>query len=118
MNSAVEARPVALITGASTGIGLATAEKLLAHGMFVILTARESSLHRFDKIEFLKDPSRFWVRPLDVTRPYDRRQLVDEIEKKLGRLDILINNAGVIYRTPLEYAYEFESTKPCFLFLG
>lgn len=108
--SAAGSRKVAVITGASTGIGLATAELLLERGFFVILTARSTSLHRFEKVEFLKSyPDAHWVRPLDVTRPLDRRTLVDEIDKKLGRLDVLINNAGVIYRTPLEYAYEFES---------
>ena len=105
----LESRLVTLVTGASTGIGLATAEKLMAEGMFVILTARESSLERFNHVGFLKNSNNFWIRPLDVTRSYDRRQLVSEIETKLGRLDILVNNAGVIYRTPLEYAYEFES---------
>lgn len=100
---------VALITGASTGIGLAIAERLLAGGMFVILTARESSVARFSRVDFLQDPSAYWVRTLDVTNALQRRELIDEIERKIGRLDLLVNNAGVIYRTPLEYAYDFES---------
>lgn len=66
MNSAPVERKIALVTGASTGIGRATAEKLLQAGYFVILTARSSSLPRFDRMEFLRDPSRFWIRPLDV----------------------------------------------------
>lgn len=107
--SSPESRRVAVVTGASTGIGLATAERLLAGGMFVVLTARSSSLSRFDQVKFLNDPSRFWIRTLDVTNALERRELIDEIDKKLGRLDVLVNNAGVIYRTPLEYAYEFES---------
>lgn len=108
MNSAPA--KIAVVTGASTGIGLATAELLLKKGLFVILTARSTSIHRFEKIEFLKKyTDSHWIRPLDVTRPLDRRTLIDEIERTFGRLDVLINNAGVIYRTPLEYAYEFES---------
>src|SRR5690349_2442068 len=100
---------VALITGASTGIGLATAKKMLEKGMFVVLTARESSLNRFNQAEFLRhDSSSHWLRPLDVTNAIQRRELVAEIDHRLGRLDVLVNNAGVIYRTPLEYAYDFE----------
>jgi short-subunit dehydrogenase len=106
----MNSQPVALITGASTGIGLATAKTLLERGMFVILTARESSLSRFhNDIEFLRQYPNHWLRPLDVTRPMDRRTLIEEIERDLGRLDVLVNNAGITYRTPLEYAYEFES---------
>ncbi|MBX3020311.1 MAG: SDR family NAD(P)-dependent oxidoreductase [Bdellovibrionales bacterium] len=102
-------RKVALVTGASTGIGLATARRLLESGVFVVLTARDSSLERLQCADFLQDPSQYWLRPLDVRNALERRELLDEIEKQLGRLDYLINNAGVIYRTPIEYAYEFES---------
>ena len=101
-------RRVALVTGASSGIGLATAEKLLREGVFVILTARSSSLSRFENHDFLKLWTHHWLRALDVTHALERRTLIREIESKLGRLDILINNAGVVYRTPVEYAYDFE----------
>lgn len=100
---------VAIVTGASTGIGLATARRLLAAGHFVVLTARDSSLERLQSADFLQDPSQYWLRPLDVRSALERRELLDEIEKQLGRVDILVNNAGVVYRTPIEYAYEFES---------
>ena len=100
---------VALITGASTGIGLATARELLARGYFVVLTARETSLDRLRGVDFLSDTSRYWLRPLDVRQALARRALMDEVEKQLGRVDVLVNNAGVVYRTPIEYGYEFES---------
>ena len=104
----LDAKKVALVTGASTGIGLSTVQKLIESGVFVVATARASSLPRFDRIEFLRDSSTHWIRALDVTDGAERRTVIEEIDQKLGRLDILVNNAGVIYRTPLEYAYEFE----------
>jgi NAD(P)-dependent dehydrogenase (short-subunit alcohol dehydrogenase family) len=97
------------VTGASIGIGRATAEHLLRAGFFVVLTARDSSLSRFSQMDFLCDPSRYWIRPLDVTNAAQRRVLIEEITQKLGRLDVLVNNAGVTLRTPIEYAYEFEA---------
>ena len=102
-------RRVALITGASTGIGLATAKHLIESGYFVILTARRSSLGRLEALPFLKDKSTHWLRPFDVRSGIERKDLVAEVDRELGRLDALINNAGVVYRTPIEYAYEFES---------
>lgn len=100
---------VALITGASTGIGLATARQLLEDNYFVILTARSESLPRLATVDFLKKFSQHWVRPLDVRDVNERRNLVGEIEREFGRLDVLVNNAAVIYRSPVELAYDFES---------
>ena len=91
-----------LITGASTGIGLALARRLLAKGYFLVLTARESSLHRFGEI--LPEPRRdVWIRSLDVTSRNDRHRLIDEINDQLGGVDILINNAGVAFRSVIEH---------------
>ncbi len=99
---------VALVTGASTGIGLATAHELLKRGHFVVLTARKESLNRLTSVDFLKKFPRHWVRPLDVREGPERVELAHMIEKEFGRLDILVNNAAVIYRAPVEFAYDFE----------
>lgn len=101
-------RRVVLITGASTGIGLATAKKLLEDGYFVVLSARPESLVRLAGAEFLRKNPHHWVRPLDVRDAHERNTLINQIEKDLGRLDILINNAAVVYRAPLEFTYDFE----------
>ncbi|MGE4132006.1 MAG: SDR family NAD(P)-dependent oxidoreductase [Bdellovibrionales bacterium] len=99
---------IALITGASTGVGRACAERLLDEGYFVILTARKESLFRLSSSPFLRRHTNYWIRPLDVRKSADRVTLMTEIEKDLGCLDILINNAGVVYRAPVELATEFE----------
>lgn len=99
---------VVLITGASTGIGLATALELLKRGDFVILTARRESLNRLARADFLKKYPKHWIRPLDVRDPNERLELLQMIEMEFGRLDVLINNAAVVYRAPIEFAYDFE----------
>lgn len=99
---------VVLVTGASTGIGLETARHLLECGYFVVLSARKESLSRLVGADFLKKSPHHWLRPLDVRDSMERSTLINQIEKDLGRLDVLINNAAVIYRSPIEYAYDFE----------
>jgi len=99
---------VALVTGASTGIGLETARQLLEQSFFVVLSARKESLPRLSGADFLKRHSHHWLRPLDVRDAQERHTLINQIEKELGRLDVLVNNAAVIYRSPVEFAYDFE----------
>lgn len=99
---------VALVTGASTGIGLATAHELLKRGYFTVLTARKESLNRFAGVDFLRKYPSYWARPLDVRDGQERHELIHMIEKEFGRLDVLVNNAAVIYRAPVEFAYDFE----------
>lgn len=98
---------VVLITGASTGVGLALARKLWNSSYRVILTARESSLTRFPNPPF-SDTSRFRIRPLDVTNDSERRALVEEIERDWGGVDVLINNAGLAYRSVVEHMSDDE----------
>jgi len=89
-------RRVTLITGASVGLGLAIARRMLDKTEdHLILTARASSLSRFEK-ENLHESERIWLRPLDVTSEHERKLVIWEAVEKLGGVDVLINNAGVI----------------------
>ncbi len=95
-------RPVVLLTGASSGLGLAVARQLADRGFRLVLTARADSLSRFDR-EGVHEDEFTHLRPLDVCDPQQRRALVDEITTRWGGVDILINNAGVAYRTVVEH---------------
>ena len=100
-------RQIVLVTGASTGLGLAIARHLLTDPYHLVLTAREQSLDRFDRAG-IAPSERVWIRPLDVTDPDQRAALVDEIDAELGGVDVLINNAGVAYRACVEHVTEEE----------
>jgi NAD(P)-dependent dehydrogenase (short-subunit alcohol dehydrogenase family) len=103
-------KKVVLLTGASVGIGLAIARALLERDdLHLVLTARASSLHRFADAAVFSSP-RLWLRELDITDDEQRRAIVDEIERTFGGVDILINNAGIAYRTVAEYATAAELT--------
>jgi NADP-dependent 3-hydroxy acid dehydrogenase YdfG len=87
---------VALVTGASSGIGEATARALAAQGATVALAAR-----RKDRLDALAGELGGLAIESDVT---DREQAVAAVERtasELGRLDIVINNAGVMLLGPI-----------------
>ncbi|HEY6170427.1 MAG TPA: SDR family oxidoreductase [Verrucomicrobiae bacterium] len=91
-----------LVTGASTGLGLALARKLLATNYRVILTARESSLPRLASAG-ITESEHVWLRPLDITSAVERKRVVDEANERWGGVDILVNNAGIAYRAVVEH---------------
>jgi len=95
VNREVESRSV-LITGCSTGIGRATAERLTAHGFTVYATAR-----RPETLDALAAVGCRTFR-LDVTDESTMRSVVDSIEQDHGSLDVLVNNAGYGLEGPLE----------------
>ncbi|MGZ3768416.1 MAG: SDR family oxidoreductase [Bdellovibrio sp.] len=98
-------KPVILVTGCSSGIGLALTKSLYDHKEYrVVATAREKSIYKLHN-HFLDD-ERFIVRPLDVTMEEERIHLYNEIEKLWGGVDILINNAGISYRSVVEQMTE------------
>ncbi len=97
-----EDRRVVLITGASTGIGLAIARLLLPSSMRLVLTARASSLPRFAEAG-IEESERVMVRALDVTDCHQGHALVAEINARYGCVDVLINNAGILFRAVMEH---------------
>ena len=87
-NSEKSKKEVALITGASAGIGRATAELLLKEGYVVYAGAR-----RFEKLKEL-EPLGAKALQLDVTDEISLKNAVETVVRAEGRLDVLINNAG------------------------
>jgi NADP-dependent 3-hydroxy acid dehydrogenase YdfG len=90
---------VAWVTGAGSGIGEAAALMLAEEGASVVLTGRrreplEGVAARIHQKGGPNGP-RGYVQPGDLTEPENVRRIGDYIEKEIGRLDILINNAGV-----------------------
>lgn len=93
---------VVIVTGASSGIGEATARRLAAGGARVVLFARRQD--RLDALARELDPGGANVLGVagDITSDPDRRRLVDAARAKFGRIDALVNNAGYGTRGPLE----------------
>ncbi len=99
---------VLLITGASTGIGLALAKRLRGQDdLHLVLAARAGSMQRFAD-EGIQEVERLWLRVLDVTDAARRRDLVGEIDRELGGVDWLVNNAGIAFRSVVEHVTEGE----------
>lgn len=91
---------VIIITGASSGIGLATARLFAGMGAKLSLAAR-----RIDRLESLAseltdDRSRILCIKTDVSVEEDCRRLIEETVRRFGKIDILINNAGISMRAP------------------
>jgi short-subunit dehydrogenase len=86
---------VALVTGASSGIGAATARLLARRGLHVILAARRQERLDELRVEIEKDGGQVDVIPTDLTLEEQRQSLFDKIKTRVGNLDILINNAGL-----------------------
>jgi NAD(P)-dependent dehydrogenase (short-subunit alcohol dehydrogenase family) len=78
-------KPIALVTGASSGIGQATAQRLAKAGYQVYGTSRRGAQ---------SEPQSFEMLALDVTRDESVKAVVDELMRLEGRIDILVNNAG------------------------
>lgn len=87
---------VALVTGASSGIGRATALMFAEHGAAVVLTARRSALLEDVAKEIRQHGGRAELVAGDITRAETHEQLIDTATSRFSGLDIAINNAGII----------------------
>jgi NADP-dependent 3-hydroxy acid dehydrogenase YdfG len=95
---------VALVTGASSGIGAATARYLANAGATVTIAARRADRLAELADEITKAGGRALIHQTDVTDPLQARAMVETTVHDLGRLDIVINNAGVMLLGPIEDA--------------
>ena len=84
---------VVVVTGAGSGIGEGTARRFSAEGATVVLVGR----HKGNLMQVAKDlpGERTWTRVADVSKYRQVEAAIDSTVKKFGRLDVLVNNAGI-----------------------
>ena len=92
-------RKTAIVTGASSGIGLGITHSLLANGWNVVGNARTQE--RLDQAAaVLPNRDRFHAVAGDITKPTTAKQLLDFAVQRFGQVDLLVNNAGVFLVKP------------------
>jgi short-subunit dehydrogenase len=89
---------VAIVTGASSGIGLSTAKLLAEKGARLALVSRSKA--RLEKLS-TELPGSIAV-PADMTKAWEIKRMVQQVEGHFGRIDILVNNAGQGYDATIE----------------
>jgi NAD(P)-dependent dehydrogenase (short-subunit alcohol dehydrogenase family) len=101
---------VALVTGANSGIGYEVARVLAEHGAHVLLACRDEEKGRRarDKLESVLDRSSLELVPLDLADLASVRRAADLVLRDHARLDLLINNAGVMGTPYLQTPDGFE----------
>lgn len=87
---------IILITGASSGIGEATAKKLAGKGANVVITARRTERLESLKEDIEKDGGKALVITADVTNKEDWGKIIKQTHEAFGKVDVLVNNAGLM----------------------
>lgn len=100
MNNNIEGKVV--VTGASSGLGEATARLLSAQGATVVLGARRVERLQSVANELIASGGKALAIKTDVTHGDEVKALVDSAVQKYGRIDVMINNAGRMPQSPLE----------------
>lgn len=101
MTTGIEAK-VVIITGASSGMGHAAARHLAAEGARVVVAARRRDRIAALVSEIAQAGGKALAVTADVTNQEDMQRLADTTVEHFGRIDVLVNNAGVMPLSPLE----------------
>jgi NAD(P)-dependent dehydrogenase (short-subunit alcohol dehydrogenase family) len=88
---------VAVVTGASRGIGLAISEALAAAGCKLCITARNADTLKLAAQRINAHKTEILVKTCDIGNPESVAEFFQEVKKQFGRIDILINNAGMAH---------------------
>ncbi|MGB5140184.1 MAG: SDR family NAD(P)-dependent oxidoreductase [Trichococcus flocculiformis] len=89
------ANRIVLITGGTRGIGFALSRAFLSSGDQVVITSKTAESIEQAEAALVQYKDQLWAKRCDVCNREDCRQLVKDIVQKFGRIDILINNAGI-----------------------
>lgn len=90
---------VAIVTGGASGIGRATCGRFLEEGAKVVIADR--NLAGAEETQaLLEDPQRTAVSMVDISKADQVERMIDETVSRFGRVDILVNGAGILIRTP------------------
>jgi len=87
---------VAIVTGSSSGIGKAIALRFGAEGAKVVVTARRMALCEQTVAQIEKNGGEAWAIQTDVADEHQVDRLIEETVKRYERLDVLVNNAGIV----------------------
>lgn len=102
---------VAIVTGANRGIGRAIAAGLARDGLLVVATGRDAYALAETAAELGRSGKVYW-HPLDITNPASVARCFADVAKAYGRIDVLVNNAGIaIDRGQAAASPDFERVK-------
>jgi NAD(P)-dependent dehydrogenase (short-subunit alcohol dehydrogenase family) len=93
---------IVLITGGSRGLGLVLARGFAAEGASIAICARDPRELERARADLASRGARVFAYPCDVTDRAQVRELVEVVTRYFGRIDVLVNNAGIIQVGPLE----------------
>ena len=106
MTTTSSTQPVAIVTGAARGIGLACTHWFLAHGYRVAMLDVDNA-ELLKASAALSDPTRILALHCDVASPADVNAAIEKISAAFGRIDALVNNAGVaVFKPLLEHTFD------------
>lgn len=87
---------VVIVTGGNSGVGAAAAKLLAAEGAKVVITARRAAALEAVAKEIEAFGGEVLAVPTDISKPGDAENLVEKVIEKFGKIDVLVNNAGIL----------------------